>query len=100
MSHGSIGDPKNVLGATHNVSSNLGSHEPTFARQQKRYWRESLTESVSVLEIEVSDLVDSDVSDNCETARTPLSGASCYFSEPLNADIIDESRSNYPVCDP
>ena len=34
-----------TLGATRNVSSeSLESHEPTFARQQKRYWCDPLTE--------------------------------------------------------
>ena len=41
-----------TLGATRNVPSGaLESHEPTFARQQKRYWREPLTEDVNVLDI-------------------------------------------------
>ena len=88
-----------TLGATRNVSSDLGSHEPTFARQQKRYWREPLTESVSVLDIGVSELVDSDVSNNSETARTPLSGTS-FDDKPLNADSIDDLRSNDLGCDP
>ena len=41
-----------TLGATRNVSSEaFGSHEPSFASKQKRYWREPLTDSVSVLDI-------------------------------------------------
>ena len=41
-----------TLGATRIVSDEaLESHEPTFAKKQKRYWREPLTESVSVLDI-------------------------------------------------
>ena len=41
-----------TLGATRNISSEaFGSHEPTFAKKQKHYWREPLTESVSVLDI-------------------------------------------------
>ena len=41
-----------TLGATRNVSGEaLSSHEPTFARQQKRYCRDPLTDSVSVLGI-------------------------------------------------
>ena len=61
----------------------LESHEPTSARNQKRNWRELLAENVSVLDIGMSELVDSyDVKDmsmeqsslfDSETARTPLS---------------------------
>ena len=47
-----------ILGATRNVTSeDLESHEPTFARQQKQYWRESLTEDVNVLDFGMSELV-------------------------------------------
>ena len=36
-----------TLGATRNVpSEDLESHEPTFAREQKHFWREPLTEDV------------------------------------------------------
>ena len=45
-----------TLGATRNVSSeDLESHEPTFARQQKSYWREPQTEPGSVLDIGMSE---------------------------------------------
>ena len=45
-----------TLGATRTVPSEaLESHEPTFARKQKRYWRKPLTESISVLDIGVSE---------------------------------------------
>ena len=51
-----------TLSATRNVPSNvLESHETTFARQQKQYWREPLTEDVNVLDIGMSELVNSDV---------------------------------------
>ena len=47
-----------TLGATRNVpSEDLESHEPTFARQQKRHWRDPLTEDVNVLDIGMSELV-------------------------------------------
>ncbi|CAI5730843.1 unnamed protein product [Peronospora farinosa] len=72
-----------TLGATRNVPSEaLESHEPTFARKQKCYWREPLTDSVSVLDIGVSELINSDVNNNSVeqssmtlsgTARIPLS---------------------------
>ncbi|CAI5713542.1 unnamed protein product [Peronospora farinosa] len=72
-----------TLGATRNVPSEaLESHEPTFARKQKCYWREPLTDSVSVLDIGVSEFLNSDVNINSVeqssvtpsgTARTPLS---------------------------
>ena len=73
-------------------SGALESHEPTFARESA-IWRDPLTESVSVLDIGMSELVDFDVNDNSETARTPLSGTCCY-NEPLDADSIDDPRSN------
>ena len=68
-------------------------HEPTFARQQKFYWRGPLTESVSVLDIGLSELLDFDVNDNSETASTPLSDTSMY-NEPLDADTIGDPRSS------
>ena len=64
-----------TLGATRNVSiDDLESHQPTFARQQKLYWRKPLTDLVSVLNIGMSELIDPAVNNNSETARTPLSG--------------------------
>ena len=82
-----------TLGATRNVPRNvLESHEPTFARQQKRYWRGSLTKPVSVLDIGMSELIDSNA--ECivglgpgETARTPSSDTSDN-NESLNAESI------------
>lgn len=86
-----------TLGATRIVSSEaLESHEPTFARKQKRYWREPLTESVSVLDIGVSELIDPSVNESSvergsethsETAYTPLSVGGCN-SASLNAESI------------
>ena len=50
-----------TLGATRTAPSGaLESHEPTSARNQKRYWREPLADNVSVLDIGMSELVDSD----------------------------------------
>ena len=50
-----------TLGATRTAPSRaLNIHEPTFARNQKRYWREPLVDNVSVLDIGMSELVDSD----------------------------------------
>ena len=76
-----------TLGATRNVPSEaLESHEPTFARRQKRYWREPLTEDVNVLDIGMSELVNSNVNDTkierssftvCEGSHTPLSDTRC-----------------------
>ena len=72
-----------TLGATRNVpSETLKIHEPTFARKQKCYWREPSAESIIVLEIGVSELINSNVNNSCVenssvtssgTARTPLS---------------------------
>ena len=45
------------------------------------------------------ELVDCDVNDNSETARTPLS-STCFHNEPLDADSIDEPRSCHLRCDP
>ena len=76
-----------TLGATRNVFSEaLEIHEPTFARQQKRYWREPLTEDVNVLDIGMSELFNSNVDDiNIERSSsnafgesyTPLSDTRC-----------------------
>ena len=50
-----------TLSATRNApSEDLENHEPTSARNQKRYWCESLDENVSVLNIGMSELVDSE----------------------------------------
>ena len=50
-----------TLSATRTApSGDLENHEPTSARNQKRYWRESLAENVSVLNIGMSELVDSE----------------------------------------
>ena len=46
----------------------------------------------------MSELVDFDVNDNSETARTPFSGTCCY-NEPLDADRIDDPRSSHLECD-
>ena len=88
-----------ALGTTRNVpSEDLESNEPIVARQQKRYCLEPLTESISVLDIGMSELLDSDVNDNSETARTPLSGTRFYI-ETLDADSIDDPRSSHLGCD-
>ena len=86
-----------TLGATRNVPSEvLESHEPTFARQQKRYWREPLTEDVNVLDIGITELMYSNVNDICPeqvsvtisgTARTPLSDTHCD-NESLHAESM------------
>jgi hypothetical protein len=72
-----------TLGATRlSPSGALASHEPTSARKQKRYWRGHWTESVNVLDIGVSELMDTGVEDespeHCSradrgVARSPLS---------------------------
>lgn len=72
----------------------LASHEPTSARKQKRYWREHWTESVNVLEIGMSELLDTegvlDASpEHCSqtkrgVAREPLSDTRCDNEETLH----------------
>jgi hypothetical protein len=72
-----------TLGATRLSSGGaLASHEPTSTRKQKRYWRGHWTESVNVLDIGVSELMDTCVEDasleHCSradrgVARSPLS---------------------------
>ena len=50
-----------TLGATRTAFCGaLERHEPTSARNQKRYWRDPLADNVSVLDIGMSELVDSD----------------------------------------
>ena len=89
-----------TLGATRDVFMEaLESNETTFARQKKRYWRELLTESVSVLDIGMSALIDSDFNENSETTRTPLSGTSMY-NNPLYADSIGDPASSHVGYDP
>ncbi|KAL4144483.1 hypothetical protein PRNP1_013614 [Phytophthora ramorum] len=70
----------------------LASHEPTSARKQKRYWREHWTETVNVLDIGVSELIDThDVVDKSPegavrgAARNPLSGTRCDNEPSLQA---------------
>ena len=71
-----------TVGETRHVPSGaFANHEPTTASKQKRYWRDPLTESVSVLNINMSELVDSDDFNNisceirsltvCESAHIP-----------------------------
>ncbi|KAJ8566168.1 hypothetical protein ON010_g6957 [Phytophthora cinnamomi] len=50
-----------TLGATRfSPGGALASHEPTSTRTQKHFWREHWTESVNVIDIGVSELVDTD----------------------------------------
>uniref|UniRef100_A0AAV1VB72 Uncharacterized protein n=1 Tax=Peronospora matthiolae TaxID=2874970 RepID=A0AAV1VB72_9STRA len=100
-----------TLGATRNVPGEASeSHEPTFARQQKRYWREPLTEDVNVLDIGMSELSNSNVtntsfelSSSSETARTPLSVTRCD-NESLHAESMvglgpsDQGCDSFDVC--
>ena len=99
-----------TLGATRTAPRGaLESHEPTSARNQKRYWRESLAENVSVLNIGMSELVDSDdVKDvsieqssicDSEAARTPISDSLCE-SNVLNAESIPDQASSHRGLNP
>ena len=82
----------------------MESHEPTSARNQKRYWLEPLADNVSVLDIGMSELVDSDdVKDmrieqssicDSEAARTPLSGSRCEINVLNDESIVDQSSSH------
>ncbi|GMG17192.1 unnamed protein product [Phytophthora fragariaefolia] len=50
-----------TLGATHLPPSGASaSHEPTSARKQKRFWREHWTETVNVLDIGMSEMMDTE----------------------------------------
>ncbi|GMF35773.1 unnamed protein product [Phytophthora fragariaefolia] len=50
-----------TLGTTHfSPSGALASHEPTSARKQKRCWREHWTETVNVLDIGMSEMMDTE----------------------------------------
>ena len=54
-----------TLGATRIISNEaLESHEPIFATKQKRYWCKPPTESISVLVIGASKLLDPLVNEN------------------------------------
>ena len=102
-----------TLGATRNVPREvLESHEPTFARQQKHYWCESLTEDVNVLDIGMSESTNSDVENmNSErsslsisdTTLTPLGVTRCD-NESLHAESMvglgpsDEKCDSFDVC--
>ena len=87
-----------TLGATRNVPSGvLESHEPNFARQQKRYRREPLTEDVNVLGIGMSELINSNINDMkverisctvCEGGYTPLSDNRCDTESLHAAGIV------------
>ena len=99
-----------TLGATRAAPSGaLESHEPTSARRQKRYWREPLPDLVSVLDIGMSELHDSNIvhdispelssSTVCETARTPLSDNHCD-NESLNAESIVGLEPRHPGLSP
>ena len=85
----------------------MESHEPTFARQQKHYWREPLTEDVNVLDIGMSGLANSSVENmNSErsslsisdTARTPLIVTRCD-NESLDAESKVGLGPIYKGCD-
>jgi hypothetical protein len=85
----------NTLGATRlSPGGALATHEPTSARKQKRYWRGHRTESVNVLDIGVSELMDTGIEDvspeHCSradrgAARNPLSGARHESAASLHA---------------
>ncbi|GMF58228.1 unnamed protein product [Phytophthora fragariaefolia] len=50
-----------ALGATHfSPSGALASHEPTSAWKQKHFWREHWTETVNVLDIGMSEMMDTE----------------------------------------
>ena len=78
---------KNIRATSTAPSGALESHEPTSARNQKRHWSEPLSDNVSVSDIVMSELVDSDdvedmsiePSSICdrESAHTPLSESCC-----------------------
>ena len=85
-------------------SGALESHESTSARNQKRYWREPLADNVSVLDIGMSELVDSDdVKDmsieqssicDSEAARTRLSDSRCRINVLNSESIVDQASSH------
>ena len=96
-----------TLGATRNVSSEvLESHETTFGRQQKHYWREPLTDDVNVLDIGMPELTNSNA-DNMNSERsslsisdtesTPLSVTRCD-NESLHVESMVGSGPSYQEC--
>ena len=103
-----IGWRSKTLGATRNVPREvLESHEPTFDRQQKHYRREPFTGDVNVLDIEMSELTNSNVENmnfersslnTSDTARTPLSVTRCD-NESLHAESMVGRGPSYQGCD-
>ena len=100
----------NTLDATRTAPSGaVESHETTSARNQKRCWRKPLAENVSVLDIEMSELVDSDdvkgmsmeqsLLCDIETVRTPLSDSRCE-NNVLNTERIVDLASNHRGLNP
>ena len=96
-----------TLGATRKVPSEaLESHEPAFARQQKRYWCEILTEDANVQDIGMSELINSNVNDMkiersyftvCEEDCTTLSDTRCD-DESLPAASMVGLRPRHQEC--
>ena len=87
----------------------MESHEPTSARNQKRHWSEPLSDNVSVLDMGMSELVNSDdVEDmgieqssicDSEAALTPLSDSRCEINV-LNAESIVDQASSHRCLNP
>lgn len=101
-----------ILGATRIAPSGaLVSHEPTSAMQQKRFWRGHWTESVNVLDIEVSEMDDDGLTEESHRpslkanrmGRNPLNVGNDmglvpepWVSDTLEADRVDSDPPN--VC--
>ncbi|POM81140.1 LOW QUALITY PROTEIN: Hypothetical protein PHPALM_929 [Phytophthora palmivora] len=81
-----LGMKSKTLGATHfSPDGALASHEPTSSRTQKRYWREHWTESVSLLDDGVSELVNA-----CFGGTSPELGATLTTSSGPERSSLDE----------
>ncbi|CAH0518847.1 unnamed protein product [Peronospora belbahrii] len=62
-----------TLGETRNASGGaLESHEPTSARKQKLFWRGYCTESVNMLDVKISDFVDTVSFEDNSPGRGPV----------------------------
>ncbi|CAH0522642.1 unnamed protein product [Peronospora belbahrii] len=66
-----------TLGAARNApGGSLESHEPTSARNQKRFWRDYWTELINMLDVGISDFVDTVSVEDNSPGRGPMTGDS------------------------
>ncbi|CAH0519613.1 unnamed protein product [Peronospora belbahrii] len=75
------------LGATRNAPCGaLESHEPTSARKQERFWRGYWTESVNMLDVGISDFVDTVSVEDNSPGRGPMT-VDIVVENPLDGNM-------------